>query len=302
MSCPPNYLWIFICNLSRYTDLKCSLSHTHILTSPNPESQVVTFRMHFSIYVSITYKNATIHACQPVPFQLMPFIVPTTTQSIPCLCFPNQTQKQLGDNATFQIARFWHCTESQHLNQVLPQRRGHGLPFHRAQDDVKSREGGTFHTETQQGSGTEGQIVQQPHRMMKKAGDVQAEELLCCTSLCKPCFFFTSISLCSSACHWLPYLFLYPSLPYSVLSPTAFILYCSYSHSFPIKFTLLCQSSSWKQHFCCCFHSLLLAPVSPPCPVSSSSRVPECLWGRDRLELRSPSPCATWPPCLLILF
>lgn len=100
----------------------------------------------------------------------------------------------------------------------------------------------------------------------------------CCAVvfLCKlSFFFFTFISFCSSACHWLPYLFLYPTLPYNVPSPTAFILYCSYFHSFPIKFTLLCQSSSWKQHFCCCFHSFLLAPVCHPpalCPPP-----PECL-------------------------
>lgn len=230
LSCPLNYLWIFICDLSRYTDFKCSLSHTLILTSPNPESQVVTLRMHFSIYAFITYNNAAVHASQPVPSQLIQLTIPTTTQSIPCLCYPNQTQKELSDNATFQIAWFWHWTESQYLKQLLPQRKGRGLPLHRAQDDVMSKEGGTFHTETQQGSGTEGQIVQQPHQMMKKAGDMQAEELLCCSFFVQTLLFFFSPSSASvlqlvTDCHTFSSTLLSPtmSLLLLLLSSTAVI-------------------------------------------------------------------------------
>lgn len=97
------------------------------------------------------------------------------------------------------------------------------------------------------------------------------------------------------------------SLPFP---PPYFPLQCPFSccflfpaGSFPLKLTLPCQSSSWKQHFSCCFHTPLLAPVCHPlvpCPpplgdlnVSGAGTAWSCV---------HPVPCATGPLCFFFFF
>lgn len=126
-------------------------------------------------------------------------------------------------------------------------------------------------------------------------GQADREDLLCWLPFYVNLSFFPTINLISSACHLLYYLFLHPTFTYNVLSSAAF--YSQLTHSdldSPSPAKALRGNSNPLLLSYPSFGSYVL----PPCPQSSSFRGLASFWGRDYLELSSPSPLHNWAPVL----
>lgn len=131
----------------------------------------------------------------------------------------------------------------------------------RAQEDMASREGGTFQTDKHcEGIGQRAKMYSTSSRQNVQVTHRQGGSAVLAAFLSKP-FFFP---------HHQPLFF---SLSHTVLPfpPPYFPLQCPFSccflfpvSTFPHKLTLPCQSSSWKRHFSCCIHTPLLASVCHP--------------------------------------
>lgn len=213
----------------------------------------------------ITHRNAIAHACLSVLSQVIQYIFLTMPQNIPYLCFPNLYIQSVVLMQLFSLHGSG-ITHSLCDSAKISREDATGCPCTEygvilwAQEDRVSREGGTLQTEKYcEETGLRAKTCSSSSKNGQGTGR-QGGFAVLVAFLLKLVFFL----------HHQP-LFFSLSLTVLLSPPPYFPLQCPFFFcllfpvdSFWLRFTLPCQSSSWKQHSSCCFHSPLLGPMCHP--------------------------------------
>lgn len=186
----------------------------------------------------VTYRNAIVHACPPVPSQVIQSAFPTMPQSIPDLCFPKLNIQSL---VLMQLCSLHASGITLSLcNNQNFQRGSYRLPFHKVWGNPPSPGGhgeqGRRHLsdrETLRWNWTEGQNVQQQQQQQtKRAGDMQAGRICCAGCLLEQTLLFSppSTSVLQLVTHCFAFSSTLLSTTMYVLSSVAFYSQSAHSH------------------------------------------------------------------------
>lgn len=272
------------------------------MTSPAPGSQVVISRVCFSIHMTMTYRNAIVHACPTVLYQVTQSPFPTIPQSIPDLCFPNLNTLSL---VLMQLCSLHGSGTTVSLcNSIkISREEPAGFPFTkrgvilRAQEDTVSREGGTFQTEKHcKEIGHRAKMCSS--RQNRQEACRQGGSAVLAASLSKSCFFphHQPLFFCLS----LPIL-PFPT-PYFPLQCPFFCCFLFPVSSFPLKLTLPVKALHGNSISSAAFiHLFWLLCVTLLYIVLLQEIQMTLGQGRPGATF-NPVPCATGPLCLLIFF